>query len=127
MSRSSTMEPARSPALRAVSVRVSRLIDASPERIFDACLDAEAARGSLFGGGTGRAISAQIDARVGGRFRIVHRRGGEDVEYVGEYLEIDRPHRLVFSLFVEKYVQRDDHVVLELAPLQMQSLLLLNH
>jgi uncharacterized protein YndB with AHSA1/START domain len=127
MTLSSTIEPGQSAALRAVSVRVSRQIKAPPERIFDAWLDSEAARTFLFAGRTSDAISAEIDAHVGGRFRIVRRRGGEDVEYSGVYLEIDRPQRLVFSLFVEKYAQRDDRVVVELAPLGEQSLLVLNH
>src|SRR6267378_1169532 len=72
------------------------------------------------------AISSEIDARVGGAFLIVRHRDGKDVEYSGEYLEIDRPHRLVFSLFVEEYAQRDDRVILELAPVAAQSLLVLN-
>jgi hypothetical protein len=49
------------------------------------------------------------------------------MEYRGEYLEIDRPHRLVFSLFVERYAQRDDRVIVELAPVVNQSLLVLTH
>jgi uncharacterized protein YndB with AHSA1/START domain len=116
-----------SPMLRAASVRVSRQLRASPERIFDIWLDAGAARAALLAGGIGQAVSAELDARVGGGFRIVHRRGGEQVEYSGEYLGIDRPYRLVFSLFVERYAQRDDRVIVELAPVAGQSLLLLTH
>lgn len=127
MSLSSTVERTQSPALRAVSVRLSRQLRASPERIFDAWLDAEAARTFLCAGWMSDVISSEIDARVGGEFRIVGRRDAEDIEYSGEYLEIDRPHRLVFSLFVEKYAQRDDRVVVELAPLEQQSLLLVTH
>jgi uncharacterized protein YndB with AHSA1/START domain len=35
----------------------------------------------------------------------LHRRvaGGENVKHIGEYLEIVRPRRLVFTLSVEKY------------------------
>ena len=43
------------------------------------------------------------------------------------FLEIDRPHRLVFSLFAERYGQRDDRVVVEVAPLERQSLVVLTH
>jgi uncharacterized protein YndB with AHSA1/START domain len=116
-----------SPTLRVASVRVSRQLAATPERIFDACLDVEEAQSFLFAGWVRDAISSEIDARVGGRFRIVRHQDGEDVEYSGEYLEIDRPHRLVFSLFVEKYSQRDDRVIVELAPVVNQSLLVLTH
>jgi uncharacterized protein YndB with AHSA1/START domain len=123
----STIARPLSPTLRAVSVRVSRRVDAAPERIFDAWLDAEQARTFLFAGRIGDAISSQIDPRIGGGFRIVRLRDGEPIEFSGEYLEIDRPHRLAFSLSVEKYSQRDDRVTVELAPVEGQSLLVLTH
>jgi uncharacterized protein YndB with AHSA1/START domain len=129
MNLASTLECAVSPTLRAASVRVSRLLSAAPERIFDAWLNADEARGLLFAGrsrGAG-AVSAELDARVGGRFRLARRCRGQDLEYAGEYLEIDRPNRLVFSLFVEKYAQRDDRVIMELAAIARQSLLVVTH
>jgi uncharacterized protein YndB with AHSA1/START domain len=115
------------PTLRIASVRVSRQMSASPRRIFDAWLNPYEVRSFLFARRMGDAVSSEIDARVGGRFRIVRHRDGEDVEYSGEYLEIERPNRLVFSLFVEKYAQRDDRVIVELAPVVKQSLLVLTH
>ncbi len=127
MNLSSSIERTLGPTLRAVSVRVSRQVRAAPKRIFDAWLSADEARTFLFAGRLGDTISAEIDARVGGRFRIVRHWDGQDVEYSGEYLEIDRPHRLVFSLFVEKYAQRDDRVIVELAPVEEQSLIVLTH
>ena len=127
MNLSSAIERAPSPTLRAASVRVSRQLRVAPQRIFDAWLDAGQARAFLFADRTWGAISSQIDARAGGEFRIVRQREGEDIEYSGQYLEIDRPHRLVFSLFVEKYAQRDDRVIVELAPVAGQSLLVLTH
>jgi len=127
MNLASTIELSPSPTLRAASVRVSRQLGAAPERIFDAWLNTEEARIFLFAGRRPHARRPQIDARVGGSFRIVRRRDGEEVEYSGKYLEIDRPYRLVFSLFVEKYAQRDDRVIVELAPVAQQSLLVLTH
>ena len=128
MSLASTIERSLSPTLRAASVRVSRLLGAAPERVFDAWLNVVEARAFLFALRIGgEDVSSEIDARVGGRFRIVRRWDAEDVEFSGEYLEIDRPHRLVFSLSVEKFAQRDDHVIVELAPLAHQSLLVLTH
>jgi len=129
MNLSSILERAPSPILRAASVRVSRRVSAAPERIFDAWLQAAEARTFLFAGRSriGETVHSEIDARVGGRFAIVRRWDAEEVEYSGEYLEIDRPQRVVFSLFVEKYAQRDDRVIVELAPLANQSLLVLTH
>jgi uncharacterized protein YndB with AHSA1/START domain len=127
MNLSSTIERTPSPTLRVASVRVSRQLSAPPGRIFDALLNADEAWTFLFARRMGDTISAEIDVRVGGRFRIVRHCDAEDVEYSGEYLEIDRPHRLVVSLFVEKYAQRDDRVIVELAPVVRQSLLVLTH
>jgi uncharacterized protein YndB with AHSA1/START domain len=127
MNLSSVIEPGLSPTLRAASVRLSRQVNAAPERVFDAWLDADEARSFLFADRIGNAIRVEIDARVGGEFRIVRHRGREDVEYSGECLEIHRPYRLVFSLFVDKYAQRDDRVIVELAPVAERSLLVLTH
>ncbi|HYB64219.1 MAG TPA: SRPBCC family protein [Steroidobacteraceae bacterium] len=127
MNLSSAIERTPSPALRAASVRVSRQVRAVPERVFDAWLDAGQARRFLFANRVWDAISAKIDARVGGDFRIVRQWDGEDVEYCGEYLEVDRPHRLVFSLFIEKYAHHDDRVIVELAQIAGRSLLVLTH
>jgi uncharacterized protein YndB with AHSA1/START domain len=127
MNLSSTTERTLNPALRAASVRLSRQVRAPAQRLFDAWLNADEARRFLFAERTGSAIRSEIDPRVGGGFRIVRNCDGAAVEYSGAYLEIDRPHRLVFSLFVEKYAQRDDRVIVELAAVADQSLLVLTH
>jgi uncharacterized protein YndB with AHSA1/START domain len=127
MNLASTVERTVSPILRVASVRVSRQISAAPERIFAAWLDVDAARTFLFAARIGDTNRAEIDARVGGKFCILRHCGRQDLEYSGEYLEIDRPHRLVFSLFVEKLAQRDDRVIVELAPVANRSLIVLTH
>jgi uncharacterized protein YndB with AHSA1/START domain len=47
----------------------------------------------------------------------VERRSGEDAHY-GEYLEIDRPRRLVFTLSAEENSRDADRIVVEIVPLQ---------
>lgn len=99
-----------------VSVRLTRRYEATSERVFDAFLDPERARKFLFHKPTAQMISVEIDARVGGRFSFVDRRDGVDVEFAGQYLEIDRPRRLAFSLQVENVAMHGDHVVIEIVP-----------
>lgn len=103
-------------ARETVTVRVSRRFDAPPERVFDAWLDPEKARKFLYATPEGEMVRVEIDPRVGGRYSIVERRDGQDVEHLGEYLEIDRPRRLVFTLQVPFYSEEIDTITLEIEP-----------
>jgi uncharacterized protein YndB with AHSA1/START domain len=86
-------------------ITVTRQIAAAPEAVFDAWLDPVSARRWLFATPDGQMIKAEIDSCVGGEFCFVDRRGDEDIEHLGEYLEIDRPRRLAFMFTVN---QSDD-------------------
>ncbi|HEY2155333.1 MAG TPA: SRPBCC domain-containing protein [Isosphaeraceae bacterium] len=109
-----------------VTLSVSRRFDASPERVFDAWLDPETASKWLFATPTGRMVRAEVDARVGGSFNFT-RRDGEDVEHVGEYLEIDRPRRLVFTFAVPKFSKEYTRVSIDIVPLGTGCELTLTH
>jgi uncharacterized protein YndB with AHSA1/START domain len=96
---------------------VTRRFAASPERVFDAWLDPRRSGKWLFATPTGEMVKVEIDPRVGGRYVFTERRDGEDAEHTGEYLEIDRPRRLVFTLSVEKYGQDADRITVEIVPI----------
>jgi uncharacterized protein YndB with AHSA1/START domain len=110
-----------------VSIRVSHRYDASPERVYDAWLDPAKAGKFLFATPTGQMVRAEIDPRVGGRFCFTDRRDGDDVDHVGEYLELDRPRRIVFSFAVPKYSAEKTTVTLDIVPRGKGSELTLTH
>jgi len=108
-------------------VQVTRRFSASAERVFDAWLDPNTVGKWLFATPTGKMSKIKIDARVGGSYLIVECREGIDVEHIGEYLEIDRPRRLVFTLKVPKYSEENTKVTIEIRALESGCELTLTH
>ncbi len=108
-------------------IRITRHFDAPPERVFDAWLDPLTASRWLFTDPKGQITRCEIDARVGGRFLIVDRRAGGDVDHIGEYLEIDRPRRLVFTFAVPPYSPQETRVTLDIVPSEKGCELTLTH
>lgn len=109
------------------TVRVMRKYAAEPDRVFDAWLDPGKAGKFLFATPAGTMVKTEIDPRVGGRFLFVDRRDGSDVRHEGEYLEIDRPHRLVFSFLVPQYSTEKTTIQVQICPLDLGSVLTLTH
>ena len=109
-----------------VSVQVSRHIAAPPERVFDAWLDPDTAAKWLFATPDGVMEWCEIDARVGGRFRIDERRGEEVASHLGEYLEIDRPNRLVFD-FWTSFSEERTRIAVTIQPEDNGSRITLTH
>ncbi|HJX28025.1 MAG TPA: SRPBCC family protein [Thermoanaerobaculia bacterium] len=105
-----------------VHVRVTRRFSASAERVFDAWLDPDKVMQWMAAphahGISGQMVRAEVDLRVGGLFSFVDLRDGEEVEHAGEYLEIDRPRRLVFTWSVPKESPDWDRVTVEIEPLE---------
>ena len=107
-------------------IRITHAFTTSAECVFDAWLDPAIAKQFLFATPTGKIVRVDIDARVGGQFVIV-RRDGEDIEHVGEYLEIDRPRKLVFTFAVPKYSAVATRVAIDIVPTGTGCELTLTH
>lgn len=108
-----------------IQAAVTHRFKASPERVFDAWLDQETVMKWMFP--KGDIVRVEIDPRVGGRFSFVDRREGEEVDHVGEYLEIDRPRRLVFTFGMPSMSPDFDRVTVEIVPLETGCELTLTH
>jgi uncharacterized protein YndB with AHSA1/START domain len=112
---------------QSLTVRVTHRFSAAPERVFDAWLDPEKAGKWLFAAPSGQMVRVEIDARVGGSFMFMDRRDGQDIEHIGEYLEIDRPRRLAFEFAVPKFSPQRTRVTIEINPLGTGCELVLTH
>jgi uncharacterized protein YndB with AHSA1/START domain len=79
-------------------VRIERTFAAPAEDVFDAWTSPEVMRRWLHCGPDWQTPVAEGDLRVGGSVRVVMRKpDGRLSESKGEYVEIDRPHRLVMA------------------------------
>ena len=80
-------------------VRVTRSVAAAPETVFDAWLDPDQLGRWMFGPAVRdeEIVHLALTPKKGGSFSFLVERDGENVEYVGKYLEISRPQRLAFT------------------------------
>src|SRR5262245_17147222 len=97
------------------TLRMTRRFEALPERVFDAWLKPKLARKWFFASQADELFTTQIDARDGGRWAITARRDGADYTASGEYLEIERPHRLVFTIAMLQFSPNSDRITIETA------------
>ncbi len=111
-----------------VQAVVSRRFTASAERVFDAWLDPSKIHGFLFGSHLRdeEVIDIDVDPKAGGHFTFSVRRQGQQIDHVGEYLEIDRPHRLAFTWGVAQDGS-SSRVTIEIVSLESGCELTLTH
>lgn len=101
------------------TARVTRHIKASPERVFDAWLDPALLGQWMFGPNVREEEVLHLYANpiVGGSFSFLVRRGDAEIDHIGEYLEIDRPRRLVFTWGVRQDEGTEfSRMIVEVAP-----------
>jgi uncharacterized protein YndB with AHSA1/START domain len=108
-------------------VQVTQRYAASAERVFDAWLSPELLGKWMFGPAVREEeiVRLSVDARVGGAFSFVVRRGEYVIDHIGEYLELDRPRRLAFTWGIAG--SDSSRVVLEITPDGPGCVLTLTH
>ncbi|PWB95474.1 SRPBCC family protein [Methylosinus sporium] len=105
---------------------ITRRFAAPPALLFDAWLDPKAVGRWLFRTPTGQSAHVEIDARVGGGFAIHEQRGEILATHFGEYVEIERPSRLVFTLGLQRECS-STRIAIDIRPDGVGSLLTLTH
>lgn len=106
-----------------ITLRISRRFEVPSDRVLDAWLDPAKIRHWMRG--ADEVVGVDVDPRLGGAFSFVVRRQGEDIEHVGEYLELARPKRLAFTWGVPRYSKEASIVRIECEPAQRGTLLTL--
>lgn len=87
---------------------------APPARVYDAFIDNELTRSSYLAAGSS-SCEVERDVRPGGKWRIAAPRGGMDFVALGEYLETDRPHRLVHTFAMPQFSPNVDTITIVFA------------
>lgn len=108
-------------------VRVVHNFKQSAETVFNAWLNPKTTGQWLFATPTGHMVKVEIDPQVGGEFNFTDLREGEEVAHTGEYQEINRPNRLVFTFAVKKYSSVETKVSIDIQSLKEGCELTLTH
>jgi len=86
-------------------VVVTHKFSASAEQVFDAWLDSKMIGLWMFGPKLRdeEILHLNVDPRVGGSFSFLVKREGKEIDHIGEYIEMERPHRLVFTWGIKDF------------------------
>ena len=111
------------------SLTLKRRIKAPPARVFSAWTDAqEIVRWFGPAETTAGSVSAELDVRAGGRFRLTFRTDdGEEHEVGGTYREVVADSRLVFSWAWQSMPERESLVTITMAADGDGTMLTLHH
>lgn len=112
-----------------IQARVTQHFAVAAERVFDAWLTPELIGQWMFGPALREeeVVRLTVDARVGGAFSFMVRRQGQEIDHIGEYLEMDRPRRLVFTWGVRGHSDDQSRVIIDITPLTQGCELTLTH
>lgn len=80
-----------------LTVQISQSIHAPIAKVFDAWLDPASLKHFILPMPGMPEPQVETDAREGGAFTIVMQVGDNKVPHTGQYLQINRPHKLVFT------------------------------
>jgi uncharacterized protein YndB with AHSA1/START domain len=105
---------------------VRKMIPASREEVFDSWTDPHSMAVWMCPGNTVRA-EAELDVRVGGKFRILMKGDCEEFDHTGVYRVIERPSKLAFTWISRATANQETLVTIELFTRGKQTELVLTH
>jgi uncharacterized protein YndB with AHSA1/START domain len=109
------------------SLTLKRRLKAPPAKVFAAWIDPEKVK-RWMGPGEGKALSAECDARVGGRYRwVMQSAAGEVHDVGGVYREVVANEKLVFTWAWKSTPERQSLVTVQLKPDGDGTLLTVTH
>jgi uncharacterized protein YndB with AHSA1/START domain len=97
-------------------VRVTRDFEVAPEVIFNFWIDPARMKRWLFIGPGSEIREVLNEPRPGGRFSIRERNQGKIIDHYGQYVEVERPRLLEFTLLVPDHFSGLTQVRVEIAP-----------
>jgi uncharacterized protein YndB with AHSA1/START domain len=113
-----------------VHVTATQRFSASAERVFDAFLDPKKIGQWMFGKALRdeEVLRIHVDARVGGTFSFLVKRGDQMIDHVGTYLELERPRRSVFTWGIKGESENEfSQVTIHIVPQDQGCELTLTH
>ena len=109
------------------SLTVKRRFNAAPAKVFAAWTDAEKVK-RWMGPGEVQVLSAESDARTGGRYRwVMQAPNGEQHDVSGVYREVIQNEKLVFTWAWKSTPERESLVTVTLKPDGDGTLMTLTH
>jgi uncharacterized protein YndB with AHSA1/START domain len=107
-------------------VQVTRVLEATPQDVFEAWTDPRLLQQWLCPG-PGVVGEVSCDPVVGGTYRLVMVFDHGAYEVTGEYLEVDPPHRLVFTWLTDRTAGHHTQVTVTIRPDGHRSELTITH
>lgn len=109
------------------SVKITKIIDASRELLFDAWINS-AEFSKWFLPASGVLIDAvEMDAVAGGKFKIMMKAGANEMPHTGEFKIIDRPNKLEFSWYSFNTPEQGSLVTVLFEEVETKTLITLEH
>jgi uncharacterized protein YndB with AHSA1/START domain len=108
-------------------VRIYANLKGKSEQIFDAWLDPKKIAQWMTAPAGDKSLKVSTKAMPDTEFSFVNLRDGKEINHVGQYIEIRRPHRLVFTWGVEGFPMGTSRVSIDFEPNGDETLMTLTH